>query len=355
MNEHERELVYPLADTLPGDGGKFDLGNGVFWVRMPLPFALNHINLWLIRDRFEEREGWTLIDCGIATDAIRERWEKVFASELDGLPILRILCTHTHPDHVGLADWIQRRFDAPLWMTPAEYATGRVLSARRDDGEVENSVAHFRRNGIAEGPLLEAIRQRNAHYFPSLVPSMPRSFRRLYDGQWLSIGDHRWQVIIGTGHSPEHASLYSPDAKLLISGDMLLPRISTNTAVWEIEPDSNPVDWYLASIARFEACDPDTLVLPSHGKPFRKLHTRIRQQREHHAERLAMVLAEVSDGPRCATDIMPVMFGRDFDTHQTTFAMGESLAHLHSLWHRGVLRRRTDADGVIRFRLAEAV
>jgi glyoxylase-like metal-dependent hydrolase (beta-lactamase superfamily II) len=350
MNALERELVYPFGDVLPEDGRTFEVGHDVRWVRMPLPFALNHVNLWLVRDRFRGREGWTLIDCGIATDAIRERWENVFADGLDGLPIVRIVCTHTHPDHVGLADWIQKRFDAPLWITTGEYTTGRVLSSRLPGIDAESSVAHFRRHGIPEGELLDGIRSRNQRYFSSLVPSMPLSYRRIRDGELLEIGGHGWQVITGAGHSPEHATLYCASLGLMFSGDMVLPRISTNVSVWELEPESNPVDWYLESLDKMHHCRDDTLVLPAHGKPFRNLHRRIQQQHAHHLERLELVLAECAKHPCSAADIMPVMFERAFDVHQTTFAMGESLAHLHALWYREQVERAIDADGVVRFR-----
>ncbi len=354
MNPLESRLDYPFGELLPATGERVEVAPGVFWVRMPLPFQLNHINLWLLRDRIDDRDGWTLVDCGIASDEIRAAWETVFASGLDGLPILRILCTHQHPDHVGLAGWIHERFGAPLWMTVGEYAMGRLLSSNAPGADPESAVRFYRRHGIPEGPELDAIRNRNARYFPSLVPSMPRSFRRIAGDDELPIGTRRWKVIAGRGHSPEHAALYSADDGLLISGDMVLPRISTNVSVFELEPESNPVDWYLHSLRRFEACREDTLVLPSHGRPFRQLHERLKQQHDHHAERLAVVLQACRASPCSANDALPVLFGRRFDTHQTTFALGESLGHLHALWYRGDLKRTIDADGVVRFAAAAA-
>jgi glyoxylase-like metal-dependent hydrolase (beta-lactamase superfamily II) len=183
-----------------------------------------------------------------------------------------------------------------------------------------------------------------------MVPSVPLAFTRMQDGQSVRIGRHDWRVITGFGHAPEHASLYCADLKLLISGDMVLPRISTNVSVFAVEPESNPVQWYLDSLSKYEDLPADTLVLPSHGKPFRGLHERIRQLRQHHQDRLAEVLQACAQ-PVSAADIVPLMFRRALDAHQLTFAMGEALAHLHKLWFDGLLRREICADGIIRFQI----
>jgi glyoxylase-like metal-dependent hydrolase (beta-lactamase superfamily II) len=352
MNPHEHELSYPFDETLPEPGCRLQVAPGVFWLRMPLPFALNHINLWLLRDRFRGRDGWTLIDCGVATDELRGHWETVIAEALEGLPIVRVLCTHTHPDHVGLARMLCDRFAAPLWMTLGEYAMGRILSVAMPGADPEAGYRHYRRNGMAEGPQLEALGSRVRKHFPSLVPEMPQSFRRIGDGEAIPIGDRTWRVIVGTGHSPEHAALFSEADGLLISGDMVLPRISTNVSVFDLEPEANSLTWYLDSLRRFEPCPADTLVLPSHGRPFRGLHRRIEQLREHHDERLAVVAAACREQAHHAAGMVPILFGREFDAHQMMFALGESLAHLNALWYDGVLRRETGEDGIVRFSAA---
>ena len=348
MNAHEHFLQYPLGDRLPGPAVRIEVAPGVHWIRMPLPFALDHINLWLLRDDFDG-EGWTLIDCGISSDETRALWIRLFENGLDGLPIRRLLCTHTHPDHVGSAHWLQQRFGAPLWMTMGEYGLGRVLSSSLPGADSDAAAEHFRRHGIAPGPQLDAIRVRGGDHFARLVPSMPTTFRRIREGERIGIGGRLWRVIIGLGHSPEHAALYCEADALMLSGDMVLPRISTNVSVWELEPESNPVDWFLESLGRFEICREDTLVLPSHGRPFRGLHTRLAQLRAHHLERLEVVLAACGQAPHTAAQMVPVMFERRFDTHQLTFALGEALAHLHSLWYAGRVRRLIDDEGVIRF------
>ena len=347
MNALESQLDYPLADTLPAAGQVHALAPGVLWLRMPLPFALDHINLWLLADERAGETGWSAVDCGVANDATRALWEQIFATVLDSKRLLRVFATHCHPDHIGLADWLCTRFDAPLSMTTGEYAFARVMAAGLPGADGSSAVGHFRRHGLADPALLAQLAQRR-NYYPSLVPAVPAAYTRLREGELLAIGARRWQVITGYGHSPEHAALYCEDGHLLIAGDMVLPRISTNVSVFAIEPEGNPLQLYLDSLARYEALPADTLVLPSHGKPFRGLHARVAQLRAHHAERLAEVLAACVQ-PQSAMDIVPLMFRRPLDAHQLTFALGEALAHLHLLWQNGQLRRRSDLDGTFRF------
>jgi glyoxylase-like metal-dependent hydrolase (beta-lactamase superfamily II) len=333
MNPLEHALTYPFADTLPLPGTRMEVAPG----------------LWLLRDTFRGRDGWTVIDCGVATDTLRAHWDTLIERELEGLPVVRVLCTHTHPDHVGLARMLTDRFEAPLWMTLGEYAMGRILSVRMPGADPESACRHYRRNGVPEGPALEALSQRNGSHFPRLVPQMPLSFRRIGDRETIRIGERDWRVIVGTGHSPEHAALFCEADALLISGDMVLPRISTNVSVFDLEPESDPLTWYLGSLRRFEPCPPGTLVLPSHGRPFRGLHERLAQLHAHHDDRLAVVDAACRERPRHAAEVVPIMFGREFDAHQMMFALGESLAHLHALWYAGRVSRSVHADGVLRF------
>ena len=351
MNLLEAQLDYPLADYIPEHGTVHEIAPGVLWLRMGLPFALNHINLWLLEDTIDTEEGprhgWTAIDCGIADDATRGAWETIFASHLRGLPIVRVLCTHCHPDHVGLADWLCRRWHAPLWMTAGEYGFARMMSAALPGVDGTAALPHFRRHGATDPALLQQLGERRS-YYPTLVPAVPDAYVRLQDGQTVRIGAHDWRIITGFGHSPEHAALHCEALGILISGDMVLPRISTNVSVFAVEPLANPVQSYLDSLQKFVGLADATLVLPSHGKPFRGLPVRIRQLADHHAARLAEVV-DACAVPQSAATIVPIMFARALDVHQLTFALGEALAHLHKLWFDGVLERRRDADGVIRF------
>ena len=181
---------------------------------------------------------------------------------------------------------------------------------------------------------------------------MPTRYTRILHGDQVRIGGRDWRVIVGYGHAPEHASLYAPDLRVLISGDMVLPRISTNVSVFDYEPDANPLPLYLRSLDGYADLAEDTLVLPSHGRPFKGLHARIAQQHEHHRDRLAEVLEACAQGPKSTSDIVPVLFKRKLDLHQLTFAMGEALAHLHALYFEGKLKRAQDADGIVRFTAA---
>lgn len=352
MRPDEKKLTYPWGDTLPAPGQALTVADGVRWIKMPLPFALDHINVWLLRDEVDGREGWSIVDCGVARDEVKELWEQVFENALDGLPVLRVFVTHMHPDHVGLAHWLCERWDAPLWMSMTDYAIACLWSdpATSQGMAGPNGAAaaeHFARHGLRDPEAQEKIRQRN-RYYPDLVPDMPRRFVRLMDGDHVRVGGRNWRVIVGHGHAPEHVSLYCDSLKVLISGDMLLPRISTNVSVFNYEPEGNPLPLYLDSLGAYDSLPEDTLVLPSHGRPFRGMHERVGQQRAHHAERLREVV-DACDVPRSAADMVPVLFRRELDLHQLTFAMGEALAHLHALYFEGKLERTVDNDGVVRF------
>lgn len=347
MNALEAQLDYPFDDTIPAPGAIHDVLPGLRWVRMPLPFALDHINVWLLADKIEDRRGWSLIDTGAGTDATRAAWEQVLADGLDGQPLVRVIATHCHPDHVGLSGWLTERFDAPFWTTTGEFGFMRMMAAALPGVDGPSAIPHFERHGLMNMAMLEQMRSRR-NYYPSLVPSVPESYTRLQDGQVVSIGGNAWRVIIGFGHSPEHASLYCTALNVLVSGDMVLPRISTNVSVFAVEPEGNPLQLYLDSLSAFADLPADVLVLPAHGKPFRGLHTRIAQLREHHVARLAEVV-EACATSQSAMDIVPVMFRRPLDAHQLSFALGEALAHLHKLWYDGELRRLKGDDGVFRF------
>ena len=360
MNALESQIHYPLGETLPAPGSTLEVAPGVKWIRMGLPFMLDHINLWLLRDEIDGVPGWTIVDCCITRDEAKAQWEQIFSTQLEGLPVLRVIVTHMHPDHVGLAHWLCARWKAPLWMSATDYFHARLGTLSTTGFGGEAAAAFFAMHGLNDPESVEKIRGR-ANYYPNMVPDMPRSFVRLLDGECVRIGDREWRCISGWGHAPEHIALYCDGIRTLISGDMVLPRISTNVSVYDVEPEANALTLFLASIDRFLGLPPDTLVLPSHGKPFGGagaasgdggLHTRIGQLHNHHADRLAEVMAACSRAPQSAADILPVMFKRPLDLHQTTFAMGEAVAHLHALLHEGRLVRAMGSDGVWRFRSA---
>ena len=365
MNLLEQQLDYPLGEDLPAPGTAMEVAPGVRWLRMGLPFALNHINLWLLRDEMEDPrhpgqilQGWTVVDCCISAPESRAQWESVFANELQGLPILRVIVTHMHPDHIGLAAWLCDRWTTPthtcrLWISATDH--GAALNGSRSTTGFggESAALFFSSHGLTDPDSVEKIKGRSA-YYPSLVPDVPKSYVRLFDGKTVLIGSgaqrRSWRCISGYGHAPEHIALYCADLNVLIAGDMVLPRISTNVSVYDLEPEADALALFLTSIAKYLALPADALVLPSHGKPFKGLHTRIGQLQDHHRERLAEVVEACAIQPHSAADVVPLMFKRALDLHQMTFAIGEALAHLHLLWFEGKLQRQLGNDGIYRFK-----
>ncbi len=340
-------LSYPWGEAVPASGESRELLPGIRWVRMGLPFALNHVNLWLLDDELDGRRGWTVVDTGIDSATTRAAWEAIFATQLDGRPVLRVISTHMHPDHVGCAHWLCERWGVMLWMSATDYAHARMAASGTVAIGGPRTAAFYAAHGMSNPDDLQAIRART-DYYSRLVPAVPPAYVRLRDGDVLRIGKRQWQCVAGYGHAPEHISLWCEDESVFIAGDMLLPRISTNVSVTDIEPLADPLRDFLRSLARFNDLLPaDTQVLPSHGPPFIGAPTRIAQLQQHHHDRLADVLAACAT-PQTAHDLLPVLFKRPLDLHQTTFAMGEAVAHLHRLWFDGALRRIEDA-GVLRF------
>lgn len=347
-NTQESQLDFPWGDTLPAAGQLIELQPGLLWLRMKLPFALDHINLWLLRDETDTKSGWAIVDCGIANEETQANWLAVLASPLlQGLPVSRVLATHFHPDHLGNAHWLCERHGVRLWMSATDYNVGRAASSSTVGMGGEAAAAFFARHGLLDPEAQAKIRGR-ADYFPKMVPQVPASFSRLLDGQRLRIGERDWQCRVGYGHAPEHISLSDRANGVLIAGDMVLPRISTNISVIDVEPEADPLRLYLDSLERLADLPDDTLVLPAHGRPFRGLQRRIAQLQAHHVERLAELEAALAVAPQTAAELLPVLFKRPLDLHQTTFAMGEAIAHLNYLWLQGRLRR-VDDGAVWRF------
>lgn len=349
MNLLEQELHYPLGDALPAKGHGLQVAPGVHWLRMGLPFALDHINLWLLRDCIDGVDGWTVVDCCLDNDHARAQWLQVFDNCLAGLPVLRVIATHMHPDHLGLAHWLCAHWQVPLWISATDYHTAHTLISSTDTHDGEQAIAFFQSHGLQDTKVHGALRDRQLQ-FGHMVPALPAQFVRLIDGMRVRIGGHDWLCISGYGHAPEHIALHCADLNVLISGDMVLPRISSNISVYDSEPEGNPLQLFLDSLQRYAALPSDCLVLPSHGKPFTGLHQRIAQLQHHHAERLQDLIDCCPAAGMSAADVLPVLFKREMDAHQSTFAMGESLAHLHLLWHAGDLTRHKGIDGVYRFK-----
>ena len=332
---------YPWSDV-PGPGEAREVASGVFWLRMPLPFALNHINLWLLADG----DGWTIIDSGYGVDETKILWETVFSGVLARRPIGRLIVTHFHPDHVGCANWLAERWGCEVWMTETEFLAAHAARDGTAGNRTDRMLDHFRRQGLGAAGL-SSLAARGNRYRRG-VPALPHQFRRIVEGDEIVINDKAWRVIVGRGHAPEHAMLHSVDLGVLISGDQVLPRITTNVGVWPNQPNGNPLQLFLDSMPKLDALAGDTLVLPSHDRVFYGLHERLAQLRAHHSARLADIEAACVK-PQSAASLLPLLFKRDLDAHQLAFALGEATAHLHLLMYAGRLQRSTGADGVYRF------
>lgn len=333
-------LQYPYPNP-PATAVRLEVAPGIFWLRMPLPFQLDHINLWLLRDG----DGWAIVDTGFANDDGRGIWEQVLG-ELDG-PVTRLVVTHFHPDHLGLASWLMERTGAPLLMTSGEFLTAHVVWNEVGGHGARFMTEQFRQHGL-DGELLAKFAKRGSGYRQA-IPALPDQYHRLFAGDTVEIDGRSWQVMVGYGHSPEHVALYCQELGVLISGDMLLPKISTNISVFAATPDANALSWYLDSLTKMAREIPNqTLVLPSHGLPFSGVQARVEGLHAHHEERLC-VLEEACEAPQSAAELLPTLFPRALDTHQTMFAMGEAIAHLNYLEEAGRMSKIIDADGVIRF------
>ena len=320
-----------------------ELTEGVFLFRLPLPFALNHINVYLLR----EVDGWTLVDTGIDTAAARAHWEALFASALfDGRPLRRIVVTHHHPDHLGLAGWLARKFAVPLWMTLGELeVAGRYTDHQRD--VVAERTPLWSEHGLPVD-VARALLEHMPRY-ATQVCALPQNLVEIDVTQQLELGGRRWRPVIGRGHAPEHLSLWSEDGLVLIVGDQVLPKITPNIAVWP-GGDPNPLRSYLQSLHQFETMSPDTLVLPSHRQPFYGVARRMEEIRAHHEERLQVVL-QASQHPMSAYEYLQALFGRELRNEEIGFGLGEAIAHLNFLESEGFLSSCLDAGGCRRFAL----
>ncbi len=320
------------------------MDEGITWLRMPLPFALNHINLWLLRDD----NGWVIVDTGVDTKTSRGIWEATFAGPMNGDPATHVVATHLHPDHVGCAGWLVDHFEVDLWMTRSEYLLCRILVNDTGHEAPPEGIRFYQAAGFTDEQL--SLYRATFGAFGKFVRTMPLSYRRMQDGEHLHFAGYDWQIIIGAGHSPEHACLYDADRNILISGDQILPTISPNVSVWPTEPEANPLKDWFDSIDKLKAALPeDVLVLPAHGKPFRGAHVRLEQLRKDHTDRLDILLGNAAE-PRRVVDTFDDLFSAAIDDTNRIMATGESLAHLRYLVGAGEMFVETDADGVSWFR-----
>lgn len=341
MGLHD-QVSHPYGERIPAAGEAIAVAEGVWWIRMPLPFALDHINLWVL----EDGDGWTLVDTGYGVEATWTLWEGHLAGWMAGRPVKRVVVTHYHPDHVGCAAWLAGRTGAPLWMTTSEFLSAHAAHDDTAGFDRATGIDFFVRNGLALSRIPERMRTGNG--YRRGVPDIPRTYHRMMHGDRIAIGGREWEVITVFGHAPEQATLWCPSLNVLISSDQVLPRITSNVAVWGNQPEANPLAHFLSSLGRLAHLPSDARVLPSHERVFLGLHRRIADLHEHHDRRLERLL-EGCVSPLSAFDALPLLFKRQLDDHQMMFAMGEAIAHLHYLHAQGRVRREVDAEGVRRY------
>jgi glyoxylase-like metal-dependent hydrolase (beta-lactamase superfamily II) len=337
-------LRYPWEQH-PGPEEVVEVRPGVLWVRLKLPFRLNHVNIYLLADG----EGYAMIDSGFGNEETIEAWTKLFDGPLKGVHITRLIVTHSHPDHVGLAGWIVERFNCPLEMSQVEYLQS-VYHQNRGTEERRNAQRlFFRRHGMDE-TLTDKLLGRGQEYLKR-VSVLPASYRRISHSDEVVIGTRRFKVITGGGHALDQVMLYCADDKLFLSADQVLSKISPNVSVWAVEPDQNSLGEYLASLASLTTTLPyDVLVLPGHGVPFFGLKTRIKQLADHHEERCRMIAEACRKVPQTSSQLVPVVFHKHvLDPHQMGFAAGELIAHVNYMLVEGRLTAE-EKDGVLQFR-----
>lgn len=341
INEKYRGLTYPWGrNVAPERGQPFEVADGVWWVRFPMPMSLDHINIWLL----EDEDGWTVVDTCLAMPEAKGIWENLFSGFMAGKPVKRVICTHMHPDHIGLAGWICDRFNCDLYMTREEYLMCQLLASYTGQKAPAEAIDFYRGAGYNDDQI-DGYRQRFGT-FGSVISPMPHHFRRMTDRETLTIGGRYWQIIVGSGHSPEHACLYCPALKVLIAGDQVLPRITPNVSVFPTEPEGNPLAEWMDSNARLINILPDDLlVLPAHQSPFTGLHIRLNQIIDAHRTGLQSVY-EYLTRPMRVIDCFPSLFRREISPKLLGLATGETQANLNLLLRRGNITRQRDEYGV---------
>lgn len=340
--EERRGLLYPLGRWTPLAGALHEVVAGIFWLRLPLPFSLDHINLWVLDDG----DGWAIVDTGLNTPGGKQAWEALFAGPLAGRPISRVIVTHYHPDHLGLAGWLCARWGVPLEIARTEFLLARTLMLDVRDAPPPEAVNFYARAGWPADKL-DAFRKRGWGHFALGVAGLPTGFQRIRDGDVLGIGGRAWRVVTGRGHSPEHSCLVCDEANVMIAGDQVLPRITSNISVYPTEPGADPLGDWLDSLDVLQRLDSGLLVLPAHNEPFEGLHIRLDQLRADHHDKLDKLEAHCA-APTTVFDTFGTLFRRPVGEGEVTMATGEALAHLHWLEARGRVARDT-GGGVDRY------
>lgn len=325
----------------PPPGAAVEIADGVLWARLPLPMrALDHVNVYALD---EGGDGWTLVDTGMDWEAGREAFGALRAGALGGRPIGRVILTHHHPDHIGLAGRLAAD-GAEILSTRVAWLTGRMLQLDRQDRPTARQIA-FRRSAGVDAARLAAYAAERPFNFADCVAAIPLGYRALAEGERIEAGGRGWHVRLGEGHAPAHATLWSEDGALLLAGDQVLPGISPNIGVYPTEPEADPLAGWLETCRRFAALGGDPLVLPGHKGPFTGLQQRLSALIENHVQALSRVEAAIAQGPLSAVGLFPALYRRPIGDGEYALAMAEAVAHANHLVRAGRASRARDATG----------
>lgn len=332
------EIRYPFPEP-PAPGAAIEIRPGLLWLRLPLPMALDHVNVYALADP----EGWTLIDCGFYSPAMVAEWDKLLAGPLAARPVRRVLITHHHPDHIGMAGWFVAR-GAELMISRTAWLTARMLVLDEEARPTPEALAFWHRAGLSGAEIARRAGERPFN-FADCVHPLPPGFTRLSEGQGLHLGGRDWQIRLGQGHAPDQVTLWSGD--LVLGADQLLPSISPNIGVSVLEPEADPLAEWLASCTRLSGfASPGQLVLPGHKLPFTGLGLRLAQLIENHHSALGR-LSDWLTEPRRAIECFQPLFRRSIGPREQGLALAETLAHLNYLYLRGQITRAADPEGVM--------
>jgi glyoxylase-like metal-dependent hydrolase (beta-lactamase superfamily II) len=335
-------IDYPFQSP-PDEGESIEVAPGVMWLRLPLPMALDHVNVYALR----EADGWTVVDTGFDTRRARAIWQRLRSGPLQGLPVVRVIGTHHHPDHIGLAGWFMQTDGAELAMSRTAWLTARMLQLDIQDTPTAQALDFWRRAGMP-ADLLERRAAERPYNSADVVHPLPPGYTRLHEGEELRIGGRRWRVAMGDGHAPRHVTLWSLDDDLVIGGDQLLPSISPNLGVYPNEPEADPVGEWLASCARMARLAEDRhLVLPGHKLPFTGLPDRLRQLADNHHGALARIEDALAKAPRSAVGCFDILFKRRIAGMEFGLALVEAVAHINHLRRAGRIRAVGESDGAV--------
>ncbi|WP_205014779.1 MBL fold metallo-hydrolase [Rhodoligotrophos appendicifer] len=339
-------MIYPFPEP-PGFGELREVAPGLLWTRIPLPFRLDHVNIYLI----EDGDGWAVLDTGIGNDPTREIWQKLVEGPLAGRPLTRLIVTHFHPDHIGLAGWLCERYGLPLLTSLSCYLGCLNISLKPGSLEAQPYREFYLRHGMATETADLVATQ--GHDYLRMVTPLPPTFSRVVAGDVLRIGGRDFDVLMGDGHAPDQIMLSCAADKIFLAADQVLAKITPNISIWEVDPDGDPLGLYLRSLRSLaERIDPEALVLPGHQLPFYGLQARCRELAAHHEERCRRIAEACRQGAKSIADLVPVLFTRPLDPHQMSFAFSETHAHVNSMVRTGELVWQRAMDGRMRVVLA---